>query len=132
LKKLLLASALLVPVPAHAPAPAQFYPQQPYYLPAVPVPPPPFDGGVLGGDPMPFQQQQYGTQRLLEMLDTGGIEHPAATGAPPAYVFAGQVFSEGASVRGEDGERQVCAPRPGAQTHAAGQLPLIWQPAPGG
>jgi hypothetical protein len=81
---------------------------------------------------MPFQQQQYRTQRLLEMLDTGGIEHPAAAAAPPACVFAGQVFSEGASARGEDGERQVCAPRPGAQPDAAGPLPLIRQPAPGG
>jgi hypothetical protein len=120
-----------MPVLAHAQASAQFYPQKPYYRPAVPVPPPPFDGGLPGGYPTPFQQQ-YGTQHLLEMLDTGGIEHPAATAAPPACVFPGQVFSEGASVRGEGGERQVCAPRPGAQPDAAGRLPLVWQPAPGG
>lgn len=132
MRKLILASALLVPVLARAQTPAQFYPQQQFYAPNVVVTPPPFVGGGAGtGYPLPFETQQMQQHRMLEMLDTGGIERPAPTATPPGCVYAGQVYTEGATVRSEGGDRQVCGPRPGSRPDLNGHVPLAWQPAPG-
>ncbi|MDJ0390186.1 hypothetical protein QMO56_18915 [Roseomonas sp. E05] len=131
-RKLLVAVALLLPGMAQAQLPGQNYPYQSYIPPNVVVAPPPFAGSGAGaGYPLPFETQQMQQQRLLEMLDTGGIARPATAATPPGCVYAGQVYTEGATVRSEGGERQVCGPRPGARPDLNGQVPLAWQPAPG-
>ena len=66
-------------------------------------------------------------QRLLETLDTGGIERPAPSTRPPGCIYAGQIYSEGAVVTPTNGERQTCVPRPGAEPDLSGQMPLAWQ-----
>lgn len=113
-RMLVVAAALLLPGMAQAQLPGQNYPYQSYIPPNVVVTPPPFVGSGAGsGYPLPFETQQQQSQRLLEMLDTGGIERPAPAATPPGCVFAGQVYTEGATVRSEGGDRQVCGPRPG-------------------
>lgn len=105
---------------------------QSYIPPGVVVTPPPFTGGeASAGNPLPFETQQMQQQRLLEMLDTGGIERPAPAATPLGCVYAGQVYTEGATVRSEGGDRQVCGPRPGSRPDLNGQVPLAWQPASG-
>ena len=121
---MLIAAALLLPIAAQA----QFYPQPSYG----PAPAYPNAGDSTGsGYNMPFQPPQVGQQRLLEMLETGGVEQPARRTTPQGCVYSGQVYSEGAMVRNEAG-RQVCGPRAGAEPDASGQRPLSWRAVPGG
>ena len=125
---MLVAAALLLPIAAQA----QFYPQ-PGYGPNVVIVPPayPNNGDNTGGGVnMPFQPPQVGQQRLLEMLETGGVEQPPRRTTPQGCVYSGQVYSEGAIVRNEAG-RQVCGPRTGAEPDASGQMPLSWRAVPG-
>lgn len=132
MRSMLWVSMLLLPIVARAQIPQRYYPQEQFYAPNVVVTPPPFvGGGAGGGSPLPFETQQIQHQRLLEMLDTGGIERPAPAAPPLGCVFAGQVYTEGATVRSEGGDRQVCGPRPGSRPDLNGQVPLAWQPAPG-
>lgn len=57
LRKVILASALLVPALARASTPAQFYPQQRCYTPEVVVTPPFVGGGLVAGYKLPFETQ---------------------------------------------------------------------------
>ncbi|WP_186374237.1 hypothetical protein [Roseomonas gilardii] len=129
LSRILLVATLLLPEAAMAQLPGQFGPQQQFLAPNVVVTLP-FAGGTVGANPLPFETQQTQQQRLLEMLNTGGIERPAPAAVAAGCMFAGQIYSEGALVRAEGGDRQVCLPRPGAEPDAAGHLPLAWQAAP--
>ncbi len=125
---MLIAAALLLPIAAQA----QFYPQ-PSYGPNVVIVPPAYpnsNDGAGTGYNMPFQPPQAGQQRLLEMLETGGVEQPARRATPQGCVYSGQVYSEGAMVRNEAG-RQVCGQRAGAEPDASGQMPLSWRAVPG-
>lgn len=131
------AMAVLVPIGVTAPAAAQSY-MRPSYGQNVIIVPPSYPGYPAGDDTgggpgLPFLSPQAGQQRLLEMLDTGGIERPARSNdaTPPGCVYSGQIYSEGAIIRSDAG-RQVCGPRAGVEPDASGQTPLAWQAVPGG
>lgn len=128
LKTIIIAATLLLPIAAQA----QFYPQPSYGSNVVIVPPayPSGGDGTGGGSTMPFQSPQAGQQRLLEMLETGGIEQPARRTMPEGCVYSGQVYSDGAIVRNDAG-RQVCGPRAGAEPDGSGQMPVSWRAIPG-
>ena len=126
----LLVAAVLLPGSAMAQVPGQFAPQPQFVAPNVVVTPPAFGfggGGYGTSSPLPFETQQTQQQRLLETLDTGGIERPAPSTRPPGCIYAGQIYSEGAVVTPTNGERQTCVPRPGAEPDLSGQRPLAWQ-----
>jgi hypothetical protein len=120
----MIAATLLLPIAAQA----QFYPQPSYGSNVVIVPPAYPNGG--GGSTMPIPSPQAGQQRLLEMLETGGIEQPARWTTPQGCVYSGQLYSEGATVRNDAG-RRVCGPRAGAEPDDSGQMPLSWRAVPG-
>ena len=102
-----------------------------YYAPNVVVMPPGYGGyGSAEDNASPFPSPLANQQRLLEMLNTGGIEPPARRTAPQGCIYAGQTYSEGAIVRNEAG-RQVCGPHAGAEPDASGQVPLSWRAVPG-
>ena len=128
MKTMLLAATLMLPIAAQA----QFYPQPSYGSNVVIVPPVYPNGGndIGGGTNMPFPSPQAGQQRLLEMLETGGIEQPERRATPAGCIYSGQAYSEGAMVRNEAG-RQVCSPRAGAEPDVSGQMPLSWHTVPG-
>lgn len=127
----MVAMTLLLPMGSLATAQAQLYPQ-PSYGSSVVIVPPAFAGGgnIGGGDNMPFPSPQAGQQRLLEMLETGGIEQLPRRDNAPGCIFSGQVYSEGTVVRNEAG-RQLCGPRAGAEPDASGQMPLNWRAVSG-
>lgn len=108
------------------------YPSRPSYGSSIVVVPPTYPGGdnTGGSYGMPFLSPQAGQQRLLEMLDTGGVEQPPRQAAPQGCIYSGQIYSEGAIVRNEAG-RQVCGQRAGAEPDASGQMPLSWRAGPG-
>lgn len=131
-RKFWVAMVLLAPIGVSTSAQAQYYPP-PSYGPNVVIVPPVFPNGgdnTGGGYNMPFQSPQVGQQRLLEMLETGGIEQPVRRPTPQGCVYSGQIYSEGAVVRNDAG-RQVCSPRAGAEPDASGQMPLSWHAVPG-
>ena len=126
-------TALLLPIGSMSCVQAQPYQQRSLGPSVVIVPPayPGSDGNTGSGYDMPFPSPQAGQQRLLEMLDTGGIERPSrGIAAPQGCIYSGQIYSEGAMVRNEAG-RQVCGPRAGAEPDASGQMPLSWRAVPG-
>lgn len=130
LSRILLVAALLLPELAMGQASGQFAPQPQFVAPNVIVTPPPYGfggGGYGASSALPFETQQTQQQRLLETLDTGGIERPAPSARPPGCIYAGQIYSEGAVVTPTNGERLRCVPRPGAEPDLSGQMPLAWQ-----
>ena len=128
--KFWMAVALLLPIAVSTGAHAQ-YPSRPSYGSSIVVVPPTYPGGDnTGGYGMPFPSPQAGQQRLLEMLETGGVEQPPRQTTPQGCIYSGQIYSEGAVVRNEAG-RQVCGQRAGTEPDASGQLPLSWRAVPG-
>ena len=127
----MVAMTLLLPMGSLATAQAQLYPQPSYGSSVVIVPPAFYGGGDTGsGNNMPFPSPQAGQRRLLEMLETGGIEQLPRRDTPAGCIYSGQVYSEGAVVRSEAG-RQLCGPRAGAEPDASGQMPLSWRAVSG-
>lgn len=90
---------MLLPIIAEA----RFYTEPSYGSKVVIVPPAyPTGGGNTGiVYNMPFQSPQAGQRRLLEMLETGGVEQPVRRTMQQDYVYSGLVYSEGAIVRRE-------------------------------
>ena len=129
--KLWMAVALLLPIGVTTGAEAQ-YSSRPSYGSSIVVVPPTYPSGdnTGGGYGMPFSSPQAGQQRLLEMLETGGVEQPPRQATPQGCIYSGQIYSEGAIVRNEAG-RQVCGQRAGAEPDASGQMPLSWRAVPG-
>lgn len=112
-------------------AQAQYYPPVPYGTNGTVIVPPSYPAGP--GATMPFQSPQAGQQRMLEMLQNGGLERPeqARPERPRGCIFAGQLYSEGAVVKSEIG-LQVCDETNGAPPDARGEPPLRWRVVPGG
>ena len=128
--KFWMAVALLLPIAVSPVAHAQC-PSRPSYGSSIVVVPPTYPGGDnTGGYGMPFPSSQAGQQRLLEMLETGGVKQPPHQTTPQGCIYSGQIYSEGAVVRNEAG-RQVCGQRAGAEPDASGQMPLSWRAVPG-
>jgi len=94
------------------------------------VPPTYPSGDNSDGYGMPFPSPQAGQQRLLEILETGGVEQPPRQAAPQGCIYSGQVYLDGAIVRNE-ARRQVCGQRAAAEPDASGQMPLSWRAVPG-
>lgn len=128
--KFWMAVTLLLPIGLSTGAQAQ-HPSRSSYGSSIVVVPPTYSGGDnTGGYGMPFPSPQAGQQRLLEMLDTGGVEQSPRHATPQGCIYSGQIYSEGAIVRNDTG-RQVCGPRTGAEPDASGQMPLSWRAVPG-
>ena len=129
--KFWIAMTVMLPIGISPGAQAQ-YSSRPSYGSSIVVVPPTYSGvdNTGGGYAMPFPSPQAGQQRLLEMLETGGVEQPSRQATPQGCIYSGQIYSEGAIVRNEAG-RQVCGQRAGAEPDASGQMPLSWRAVPG-
>lgn len=123
---IVIAAALLLPAAAHAQSS-----QSGYYGRSVAITPPSYGAdSSVESYASPFPSPLARQQRLLEMLNTGGVEQPAHRTVPQGCIYSGQVYSEGAIVRNGAG-RQRCDPHAGAEPDASGQLPLSWRAVPG-
>lgn len=112
-------------------AQAQYYPPVPYGTNGTVIVPPANSSGP--GAAMPFPSPQAGQQRLLELLQHGGLDRsePARAEPPRGCIFAGQLYSDGAVVKSEVG-LQVCGETNAVPPDALGQRPLRWRVVPGG
>lgn len=129
MRSLMMVGALLLVLPMAAQA--QYYPPTPYSPNGMVIVPPAYPTGP--GATMPFPSPQAGQQRMLEMLQNGGLERPDPARAEPprGCTFAGQLYSEGAVVKSEIG-LQVCDETNAVPPNARGQRPLRWRVVPGG
>lgn len=127
--KMLLAVMGGVVLPACANA--QYYRPVPYGTNGTVIVPPAYSSGP--GAAMPFPSPQAGQQRMLELLQNGGLERsePPRADSPRGCIFAGQLYSEGAVVKSDVG-LQICDETNAVPPDARGQRPLRWRVVPGG
>lgn len=119
-------AAVMLPLAAQA----QYYPVLPYGPTVTTIVPPSYSTGP--GAAMPFPSPQAGQQRLLELLQNGGVDRPERGSEPSrGCIYAGQLYSEGAVIKSDAG-RQMCSKPAGADQDGRGESLLAWRLVPGG